>query len=902
MALTSRLFAAYDWRLHYRALMIGQVLGHYRVDAPLGSGGMGVVYRAFDTLLRRVVAIKLLNAAPHERRTHVLFEARAASALNHPNVCTIYEVEECDEQAFIVMEYVEGKRLCDLIPRGGLPLDAVLRYGVQIADALAHAHDKHIVHRDLKSSNVIVTADGRAKVLDFGVAAHLPAFNVKTATRTLPQRRPLGGTVPYMSPEMIRGHAVDARSDIWGLGVLLYEMASAERPFRGTTTPQIIAAILEQPPAALPHVSASFRNVVLRCLAKEPGQRYQHAGEVRSSLETIQTIESTILAGTPFVAQTRLHTRRGLALAAVAVTALTAAGAAYWWVRPRASSVPIVRLVNPVQVTNAVGVEDHPSWSPDGGMLAYAVNPSGDPFGGNWDIHLTQLGGGPSVNRTSDHPGDDRFPSLSPNGHQIAFWSDRDGGGYFVMPALTGAPRKILATVGLTGVELSPPQWSSDGSEFACVGKDATGFVIQIISPVTGVLRSLRLPARVRPLDVSWSPTGRFFAFIDAGNRTAQVSRLWLLRSADQETFPVTDGWTNDWNPSWSHDERSLYFVSNRRGSMDLWRQPIAENGTPLGAPEELTTGIGMRHAAWSPDGRMLAYSKGLRVGNLWRVPVLPRRAVTWADATQLTFDQALIESADFSPNGQRLIVSSDRSGNPDLWTLPAAGGEMQQVTNHLTPDWAPQWSPDGQHIAFYAYRSGNRDIWTIQANTGTLRQLTSSDAADAFPTWSPDGRHLAFLSDRSGNTDIWIMRADGGETRQLTTDPAQDLFPEWSPDGHWIAFASLRTGDWRLWRASTTPGERREEQLTQGPAFRLRWAPDGNTIYFVGWGKRGGNLWAVSLANGVERQVTNLRGRRGSLGMLVLATDGKRLLFTWEEDLGDLWVMNTTVERRAQP
>jgi len=282
--------------------MIGLTLGHYRIEAELGAGGMGVVYRARDTRLERSVALKFVG----EQRTaeagaRLVREARAASSLNHPHICHIYEVGEAEGRAYIAMELVEGRPLSALVPAEGLPVESVLRYGEQVADALAHAHERGIVHRDLKSANVVITPEGRAKVLDFGLAQRLQPEQLAEATRSrasLTGEHTLAGTLHYIAPELLRGEPADARSDLWALGVLLYEMAAGKLPFEGQTGFELSSQILREPPAPLPaRVPAGLRAIIQRLLAKEPGQRYQRAGEVRAALEALQS--DTAIAAVP---------------------------------------------------------------------------------------------------------------------------------------------------------------------------------------------------------------------------------------------------------------------------------------------------------------------------------------------------------------------------------------------------------------------------------------------------------------------------------------------------------------------------------------------------------------------------------------------------------------------------
>lgn len=309
--------------------MIGKTIAHYQVTAKLGAGGMGEVYRAQDTQLGRQVAIKIVKVDRWEdvsARERLLREARAAAALNHPNICTVHEVGEAQGQAYIVMELIEGRPLSELIPDHGLPLHTLLRYARQIAAALAHAHERGLVHRDLKPSNIVVTGEGNAKVLDFGLARRLPDAEQNAPTESLASLTVPGtivGTLAYMPPEQLRGEPADARSDVWALGVVLYQMATGSRPFCGRTSFELSAAILSQPVRDLPaRTPAELRAVIDRCLAREPGRRYARGGEVRAALETI-----TADTATRVVAEPRQERRLWLLSVAVAVLLALLAGA-----------------------------------------------------------------------------------------------------------------------------------------------------------------------------------------------------------------------------------------------------------------------------------------------------------------------------------------------------------------------------------------------------------------------------------------------------------------------------------------------------------------------------------------------------------------------------------------------
>jgi Tol biopolymer transport system component len=391
-------------------------------------------------------------------------------------------------------------------------------------------------------------------------------------------------------------------------------------------------------------------------------------------------------------------------------------------------------------------------------------------------------------------------------------------------------------------------------------------------------------------MDLAGSPDGRYFAYVDARDYSSQVGQIFVYDIEEAKGEAVTEGYASVWSPSWSSDGSYLYFVSNRGGSMDLWQRRM-RGRKPVGDPQPLTTGVGITSASFSPDGTRLAYSKGRLVSNVWRIPILSDRPATWADAQQITFDEVYVEMLDVSPDGRRLIISSDRAGNPDLWILSVEGGEMEQVTTDPTPDWAPRWSPDGEQVAFYSYRSGNREIWVQPLRGGAARQVTKGEAESAFPTWSPDGREIAFLSFSSGNRHLWALPATGGSARQITRPPADDFEPSWSPNGKALAFFSTRSGAMNLWRVPADGGE--PKQVSEEEGWVPRWSPDGKWIYFVGEGENTGNLWSIPADGGRARPLTDLSGRRGSILGSALAADGRYIYFAWQEGLADIWAAN---------
>ncbi|HEY7923520.1 MAG TPA: protein kinase [Vicinamibacteria bacterium] len=890
--------------------LIGRQLGAYRVVSLLGKGGMGEVYYAHDTKLGRGVAIKVLPAAyasDPDRLNRFRREARLLAALNHPHIASIYGFEELpagsgapgELVSALVLELVEGPTLAERLAGGDhggpFPIEEALRVAGQICEALEAAHARGIVHRDLKPANVKAAPGGPVKVLDFGLAKVWAADVAENELSQVPTVTSLGsregllvGTAPYMSPEQARGAALDKRTDVWAFGCVLFEMLSGRVAFAGETVSDTIARILEREPdwSLLPAATpARVRDLLRRCLQKDCDRRVPDLAEARGVVEATRAL--------PFKAPRRVldalrwKLSRPLARAALLLLALVGVAAFVALRLPRASA-PALRLANPKQVTSTVGVEDHPTWSPDRRTLAYESNQ-----GGGWDVWSVPLAGGPAVNLTRDHAGSDRYPSWSPDGRGIAFWSDRDGGGYFAMPALGGEPTKLIATPGTGQHYHSAPEWSADGAELAgvtyAVAESRFRQFAEIVSLASGEHRRIALPGTEETrLDLAWSRDGRLLAYVEAGQQQSEVSRLRVLRLADGASAEITDGRTNARRPRWSEDGRSLVYVCNCAGPADLWRQAIAADGSPAGERERITSGLEVRDAAFSLDGSRLSYSKGRWVSNYWRVPILEDRPATWADAEQVTFDQAYVEFLDVSPDGRQVAYSSDRAGNQDLWLMPL-GGEPVQLTTDPAPDWAPAFSPDGKWLSFYSNRSGDREIWKIPVTGGEATRLTFSPGLDAGSHWSPDGRELAIRSERTGDSEVWVIGADGSGARQVTHDPASDGLPAWSPDGRWLAFTSTRSGTLQIWRDSPQGGT--PELLSKGPGIGPRWL--GDQVYFNGAHEREGNLWRVSVVDRRERPMTSLVGRRGTLGIMQPATDGRYLYFSWRDDLGDIWVMD---------
>jgi eukaryotic-like serine/threonine-protein kinase len=777
--------------------LIGRSVAHYRIVEKIGEGGMGEVFLADDTSLRRRVALKFLPAETHRdplARKRFLREAHSAASLNHPFICSIHQVGEHEGEDFIVMEYVDGDTLKNKLAHGPLPLKDALQIAIEIAEALEAAHGKTIIHRDIKPSNIMITKAGHAKVMDFGLAKQLVppgGIGSQEATITAPTRDgPTVGTLAYMSPEQLRADEVDLRSDVFSFGIVLYEMLAGVHPFMRHTGAETISAILKDVPRPLGSLRrdtpVDVEQIIGKMLSKDPHDRYASIHDVRMGLKEVQEGSDR----PPPEKKTRLKPLFWMAVAALVVVAAGIGGFLIFVPREPALLPPKI-----APATTSGGEKNSPSLSHDGSWVAFQWNGEKQD---NFDIYVQEVGG-LGINRLTSDSADDAFPVWSPDDRQIAF-ARLSGDLYtlYLISPLGGGERKV-AEVGIG--QLS---WSPDGKTMAYVDRKSPKDPWSIWSISLGTLEKKQITVPDAGCDgdmyPAFSPDGRYLAF--ARRFEAARSALYLIRLSDGEPKLVTDQGSPT-QSCWTADSRELVFNTyGRTGENALWRISLG-GGEPRRIPA--------------------------------RGEVLAQPTVGW--------------------NRLGYISTTDVT---DIWRLELSGQAAMKPPSKPLISWSswdlsPRISPEGRRIAFASSRSGSVEIWKRNADgTGPLKLTDMKGGSAGRPSWSPDGRWIAFDSDRTGNSDIYVVGAEGAPLRQLTADPAKEVAPRWSRDGRWIYFGSNRSGNYQIWRMPSDGGN--ATQITREGGLTALESADGQFVYFYGYYffQRKG-IWRVPASGGPE-------------------------------------------------
>ena len=828
-------------------LQTGMRLGPYEINAPIGAGGMGEVYRARDTRLGRDVAIKILPQHLTDKpdaRQRFEREARAVSSLNHPHICTLYDIGQEDGTDFLVMEYLEGETLAKRLEKGALPTAELLRIGIEIADALEKAHRKGILHRDLKPSNIMLTKSG-AKLMDFGLAKaaeESAAPALATLTQSLnPSARStpvtaegtIVGTFQYMSPEQMEGKEADARSDIFSFGAVLFEMATGKRAFEGKTTASVIAAILEREPPVISSVQPmsppALDRTVKICLAKDADERFQSAHDVKLQLEWIR--EAGSQAGVPAPVIARRKNRECLAWGVVALLAIGFAFAIVGYVAraPQPARAIISEISPPANTRFAFfalrTTGGSPVLSPDGQRLAFLARDA------NNQTLLWVRSLDSAMARALEGTESAAFPFWSPDGRSLGFFAN----GVLYRIDASGGPTLALADAQAGG---RGGAWAPDGTILFGVND---GGVIRRVSASGGTPQPVRkLDESLRDTSQRWPqflPDGKHFLFFAGGlgSGGAAVYAGSLDGSEPKLLFH------NDSNAVYAAPGYLLFI---REGTLmaqhfDPGSLRLSGDAAPIAEHAAILTTVSQGILTAAGKG-MLAYETGENLGDasrlLWRDRSGKEVRETDASSGLTYLDPAI------SPDGRKLAVvvipkGAQSVNRPNIWVFDLARGIKTRITFSSAGDRAPTWTPDGKSIVFSSNRGGLAHLYEKASDgTGVTTPLVADDAEESLPSFSSDGRYLLFLrrKDQPGaRSEIWAMPM-GGDRKPFPVIQNQfDLaFPTLSPDDKWLAYMSRESGRPEIYIVPFLHGGGRQEVSTAG-GLRPRWRADGRELFY---------------------------------------------------------------------
>ena len=778
--------------------MVGRRLSQYEILARIGEGGMGVVYKARDTRLDRAAAIKILSSAATataEQRQRFTQEAKAASALNHPGIITIYDIASDQNVDFIAMEYVQGKTLEQMIDRRALTLKTALDYAVQAAQALAKAHAAGIIHRDLKPANIMVTDDGLVKILDFGVAKLTARGEEEvdtaaaTVTRTMAGDAALTaegrivGTVAYMSPEQATAQKVDARSDIFSFGAVLYEMATGTRPFAGDSSILTLTSVIHEEPKRPSEINAriprELERIIARCLRKDPARRFQHMGDVAVELEEVRVESSAEVATAPAPVVRRSLPIIGAGL----LTLLVVASWIIWAVRGRSDPPAAMRHE---QLTSFSGDEGSPTISPDGTHVAFVWNGENRD---NPDIYVKLVGVDGAIRLTADGA-DDRAPAWSPDGKYIAFVR-RAGpqSSIYLTAPVPGSERKL--------VDFIPPVLDNIGEVFA-----------------------------LTQLSIGWSADSRWVLAPSTLEDGRNAIVAFPVGSDRQQTVLPFSPRDDARFPVVSPDGTRLAFAlcASPQGC-DLYVATLGPGLKATPDPIRLTRTGGRRifGLAWAPDGNSLIYGLWSAGMHLWRI------GRGGGDPVRLELGGPALHPT-VSTKTNKLVYARVNT-DLDLWKFGGGAAAPSTIASSTLTDINPQFSPDGRRIVFMSDRGGRGDeLWVANADgSGPVRILEATGRPVGGPQWSPNGSHIAYdARNDDGSAGIFVVDATGGAPRPL----GPGSVPTWSRDGDWLYAGSSRSGKREVWRIPFKGGGQ-DTRVTEGGGTMAWESWDRRTLYF---------------------------------------------------------------------
>ena len=851
---------------------------------------MGVVYKALDTKLERFVALKFLPqeiSVSAEDRARFLQEARAASAISHANVCVIYDIAEHDGQQFIVMEYVDGKTLRQMVPIG--KVQDALGYAIQAGEALQEAHSKGIVHRDIKTENIMVNEKNQVKVMDFGLAKLRGSLKLTKTSSTV-------GTLAYMAPEQIQGGEVDARSDIFSFGVVLYEMLTGRLPFAGEHEAAMMYSILNEEPQPIqrykPDLSSELLHIVNRALEKDPADRYQTVDEMvidlRRAKKETSKISRRSLADIPEfqkgtkAAEEVLKTpsregkrvsNKSLILGALAILILGIVVISLF-VFKKQPTKPTLATHTQITFTGKVGF---PSISPDGNFVAYASQLSPT----ETKMYVQDLTGGQPIEVFKDKTF--REVRWSPDGSEILIYSHNDStSGFYIVPRLGGTSRRVL--------DFNYASWSPDGSHLAL-----TRFFQQkriwFTDKMTGDTTSISLKGNFEWLfDVDWSSTGDLLLF-----QTAAQERytIWTIATDGSRQSKVVEDSVLILSPRFSPKADAIYYLRPQRQTKDLMKVRIdPTSGKAKNSPAVIQTGLQVGDFfSISKDNRHLLYTREQDYSNLWLANCEDGQMRT----KQLTKGSSLVFSPRISPDGEKIAFSMGNPLQANIFLMPIEGGKMEQLTFFNSYNDAPVWSPDGKEIAFGSTQGGVPRVWKVNSNGGSPHVFRTSELSrNAFIlAWAPG---VNILYQRPGNRNYHFLNPETEEESPLVGDDSVGWMfnPQYSPDCKKVVVywnRKLRT-ERGVWLISLTDSSQRF--LESGRINPIEWSSDGNWIYASRTLGVGAEILMLS-ARGDEPRVfltLSLPSPVEEDADISVYPNGKKLVYILRETQSDAWLM----------
>jgi Tol biopolymer transport system component len=875
----------------------------YGVERELGGGGMSRVFVATETALGRRIVVKTLPPDAMGALSIDRFkrEIRLAAALQHPHIVPLLAAGDIDGLPYYTMPFVRGESLRERLVKGGeLSVGDTLHVLRDVASALAYAHGEGVVHRDIKPDNIILSG-GVAVVTDFGVAKALDVAGQDADKHALTSLGIALGTPAYMSPEQASADPqVDHRADIYSFGCVAYEMLAGSSPFAGRPAPQMLAAQVQEQPESIakrrPAVAPALAALIMSCLEKRPGDRPQSAAEVLAALDAIGTPtggSAPTGARLPAVNATARAGRRRLLIPGGVMLVVAVLVVATFVVRNGPTRAVRPGRVTPVATTSALEMD--PAISPDGKFVAFM---SGAP--GGFHIFVRQIAGERSVDVSGSLAGEHSRPNWSPDGSQIAFIANNDA---YAVPATGGSPKLLVKS---PDAPLTDAVWSPDGTRLAYA--NLQGIFLRSVSG--GEARPLVAGETLHSL--SWSPDGTRLAFVDGNPPRLDNLSSSPLKVVDVSSGKVTvvePGTVVNLSPVWQSDGRSILFVSNRDGQLDVFQQSLASDGQPRGPALRVTTGLSARRVTLSSDGATSAYDVVRNRSNIWSVDVPTGNGVaSTATARQITNDNQRIESVSLSHDGRWLAYDSDRGGNADIYRVRVDSGAPVQVTTNPANDFGPSWSPDDRRLLFHSNRDGHRQIYSIGVDGSDEQQLTHERIELFQPVLSQDGAHLfAFAGSLRGPSaayDVAFDRDPSGRWTNMHRITPPTVSGAWirpSPDGHWLGYStSLGSSLSYLGgtaRVMSIDGRNDHVVFDLQPheiATYIAFGTDPKVTYVMAQSpeSRQYTVYAVPIGGGTPRPLLR-DDPTHRISRWDFATDGRRLYVTLAADESDVYVMS---------